>query len=150
MFTEDAKILMMSEDGLSQTYVKIGDVKAGDTAVSAKTGKPVTVVHCGYRVQSCARLCNVKKDAFGENCPFEDVVAIDSVRIMMSILNTKNTSSFPLLLFPEKAHGLYFINRTKFYIVDLEDNHEGVIVCGLPLQPLESNGLWERMGMTPN
>ena len=96
MFTEDAKILMMSEDGLSQTYVKIGDVKAGDTAVSAKTGKPVTVVHCGCRVQSCARLCNVKKDAFGENCPFEDVVAIDSVRIMMSILNTKNRCIYSL------------------------------------------------------
>ena len=150
MFTEDAKILMMSEDGLSQTYVKISDVKAGDTAVSAKTGKPVTVIHCGYRVQPCGRLCNVEKDSFGENCPFEGIVASDNVRIMMSILNTKNTTSFPLLLFPEKARGLYFVNQTKFYTVDLEDNRDGVIVCGLPLQPLEFNGLWERLGMTSN
>jgi hypothetical protein len=148
MFTEDAKILMMSEDGLSQTYVKISDIKAGDTAVSAKTGKPVNVVHCGYRVESCIRLCRLEKDVFGENCPFEEVLASGSVRIVMSILNAKNTISFPLLLFPD--YGMHFVNRSKFYTIDLEDNNEGVIVCGVPMKPLEFNGLWEKMGMTSN
>lgn len=150
MFTEDTKILMMSDDGLSQSYVKIKDVKPGDTVVSAQTGKPVAVVHCGYREVFCVRLCYIKKDSFGENYPFDDIVAGDGVRIMMNVLNTTNMLSFPLLLFPEKAGGLYFANPIKLYTVDLEDNRNGVLVCGLPLQTMERNGLWERLCMTSN
>ena len=149
-FTETTRILTISEDGLTQTYTAIKDIKPGDTVISARSGKPVLVVHCGFKVVNSARLLKFRKNSFGENCPFEDITICDSLRIIMNLMNTNNTTTISLILFAEKYIEVEVNTPIKLYNIDLQDNDEGVVVSGIPMQSMEINGLWERLNMTSN
>lgn len=147
-FVKGTKILTVSEDGLIQTYKCIEDIKAGDIVVSARTREHVYVIHCGFKKVSKPSLIILEKNFFEKNLPFEDVVMDDRIRVFMNLLNTDNIGSFRL-------SNLYHlpvssISDVEIYNIDIEDNKDGVIVAGVPVQAFETNGIWEKLDMTPN
>jgi len=147
-FVKGTKILTVSEDGLIQAYKSIEDIKAGDIVVSARTQKHLYVIHCGFKKVSKPRLITLKKNFFEKNLPFEDVIMQGDMRIFMKVLNTDNISSF---LFSELYNlPVWSADDIEIYIIDIENNQEGIIVAGVPIQSFQKNGLWERFDTSPN